>query len=343
MNEYKILKDLVEFNTIKDKDNKEIINYIEKYLINLGFATEYKGKCLIMSIGKNPKLGFLGHTDTVEYVDGWNTNPFELTNIDNKLYGLGTCDMKGGMAAMLDAISKIDFTKLTYGMKLYLTYDEEIGFTGIYDIINTKEKFPETMIFGEPTNNEILIGSKGLLECELSFKGIKAHSSNPTKGKSANMNAVKFLTELDEFYNKKIINFQEQSYEIPYTTMNVGIINGGSAKNSVSASCEVSIDFRIANKIHINAIKEKINILSKKYEFTVNIIEEIEPFIDTNKFIDKIKTANFITEASFIECSNRMILGTGPITAHETNEYVTEESYNKLVEQYKELIIKICI
>lgn len=94
MNDYQVLKDLVMFNTINDKENKEIINYIEKYLNEKNFKTEYKGKYLIMSIGKNPKFGFLGHTDTVKYIDGWNTIPFELTKVDNRLYGLGTCDMK---------------------------------------------------------------------------------------------------------------------------------------------------------------------------------------------------------------------------------------------------------
>ena len=124
--------------------------------------------------------------------------------------------------------------------------------------------------------------------------------------------------------------------------MNVGTINGGSAKNSVSANCEVSIDFRIANKEHIKVIKDKIEYLSEKYECKVNLIEEIEPFIDESEFINKIKTANFMTEASFVQKSSRIILGTGPVTAHEVNEYITEESYNKLVEQYKDLIIKVC-
>ena len=198
MEEYKILKDLIKFNTIKDKENKEILDYIESYLLKIGFETEKKDKNLIMSIGKDFKFGFLGHTDTVEYIEGWDTNPFELTKIDDELYGLGVCDMKGGIAAILEAVSLIDFNKLNYGMKLYFTYDEEIGFGGIYDIVKTNETFPEIMIFGEPTNNEILLGSKGLLEYELCFNGIKAHSSNPEKGKSANMNAVKFLFELED-------------------------------------------------------------------------------------------------------------------------------------------------
>ena len=111
MKKYKILEDLVKFNTIKYKENQKIIDYIENYLSNLGFKTEYKTKDLVMSIGENPKLGFLGHTDTTEYIEEFK-NPFKSTLKDGKLYGLGACDMKGGIAAMLDAVSNINFDKL---------------------------------------------------------------------------------------------------------------------------------------------------------------------------------------------------------------------------------------
>ena len=123
MKDFKILNDLISFNTINDKENNKIINYIENYLKGLGFKTEYKTKVLVMSIGNNPKLGFLGHTDTVEYVTDWETNPLELTRVGNKLYGLGTCDMKGGIAAILKAVLDIDWNKLEYGIKLFFTYD----------------------------------------------------------------------------------------------------------------------------------------------------------------------------------------------------------------------------
>ena len=156
------------------------------------------------------------------------------------------------------------------------------------------------------------------------------------------MNAVKFLNELNVFYEDNIKIFKDNNYEIPYTTMNVGIINGGSAKNSVSASCNVTIDFRIAKKEHINIIKEKIEKLSKKYNCKINIIECIEPFLNKTDITNKIKTANFITEASIVNAKNKIILGPGPVTAHEVNEYITKESYEKLVKQYKEMIEKIC-
>lgn len=343
MNKYKILKDLIKFNTIKDKENTEIINYIEKYLKGLNFKTEYKGKNLIVSIGKEQKVGFLGHTDTVEYIEGWDSNPFELTEVNDKLYGLGACDMKGGIAAMLDAVSQINFEKLRYGIKLYFTYDEERDFNGIKELVDMNCKFPDLMIFGEPTNNEILVGSKGLLAYELEFIGKKAHSSNPEKGISANINAIAFLSELIEFYEKNIKAFKVNEYEIPYTTMNIGVINGGSAINSIPASCKVSMDFRIADNRHIELIKAKINELSEKYMCNVNILQCIESFINKDNITDSTKTANFITEASFINnTTTKIILGTGPVTAHEVNEYVTKQSYDMLVEQYKKIIQKVC-
>ena len=156
------------------------------------------------------------------------------------------------------------------------------------------------------------------------------------------MNAVKFLIELNEFYQNEIKIFEDNNYEIPYTTMNVGIINGGSAKNSVPANCNVVMDFRIVKKEHINKIKEKIQELSSIYNCKTNIIECVEPFINRTSLIQEIKTANFITEASFVNSKNKIILGPGPVTAHEVNEYITEKSYQKTVEQYIDIIEKVC-
>lgn len=146
LQKYKILKDLISFNTINDKENKKIIDYIENYLKNVGFKTEYKTKVLVMSIGENQKLGFMGHTDTVEYIDEFK-NPFNLKEENNYLFGLGVCDMKGGIAAVLDAVAQINFKNLKYGIKLYFTYDEEIGFSGIYELVNKKEVYPRIYDF----------------------------------------------------------------------------------------------------------------------------------------------------------------------------------------------------
>ena len=352
MEKYKILKDLVGFNTIKDKENKEIIDYLEKYLLSLGFKTEYKEKALIMSVGDNSKLGFLGHTDTVDYAkDKWKKEPFKLTIEDGNIYGLGVCDMKGGIAAMLDAVTELKKEKKELNLKLYFTYAEETTFEGMYDVLKNEKEFPYVMIFGEPTNNEVLVGSKGILEFELKFIGKSAHSSTPDKGISANMNAIKFINELDEFYQKEIKKDVNNNFETNYTTMNVGTIHGGTNKNSVSDECIVTIDFRTVKEEHTKKIIEEVKKQKEKYNIEIKITENIEPFI--NEIEDMpIKTANFITEASLLinnnkkeniaqkdtKITNKIILGTGPITAHEVDEYITEESYEKLVKIYKKLL-----
>lgn len=341
--DYEILKKLVEFDTIKDKENAKLFEFVEKYLQLYGFKTLQKSKNLVMSIGDDSRLGFLGHVDTVEFIDGWKTAPHNFVVDGNKLYGLGVCDMKGGIAAMLNAIAETDFSKLKYGMKIYLTYDEEIGFSGTNDLLKQNEKFPECMIFGEPTDNKVLVGSKGLLACECNFKGIKVHSSTPDKGKSANLNAVKFVYEMNEFYEKEVKPLKEPAFDIPYTTMNVGIINGGSAANSVAAECKVVFDFRLAKNEHIDLILDKLNELSSKYDCDIKVFEKINPFLNKIDFVENVECANFITEASLIDTKSKIILGTGPVTAHEVNEYITKESYQNLIEQYKKIIQKICV
>lgn len=341
MKEFEIIKKLVSFNTIKDKENEKILNYIENYLKKLGFKTESKTKNLVMSIGENPKLGFLGHTDTVMYTNEF-IDPFNVKIKDDKLYGLGVCDMKGGIAAMLDALSEIDFTKLKYGMKLYFTYDEEIEFKGAYELINNNQKFPKYMIFGEPTNNEIFVGSKGLVEYSVKFIGKKAHSSNPSIGIDANMNCVKFVYELNEFYEKEIKSRENKMFETPYTTMNVGVINGGIEKNSISDNCDITIDFRPVYKEQIKKFNNELKELAKKYNANISDIVEISPFVNEIEFIKDMKTTNFITEASIVDDKvKKIILGVGPITAHEVNENITIDSYKKLIKQYKKLIYEI--
>lgn len=334
-----ILEKLVSYNTIQDKENTQILDYIENTLQEIGFQTKKREKFLMMSNHKETPLGFLGHTDTVEATNDWKYEKFNLTEENGKLYGLGVCDMKSGIAAMIAAISQVDFKKLKKGIKLYFTYDEEIGFTGIQEVVKNEKHFPETMLIGEPTNNEIIVGSKGLMEYRISFQGVKAHSSTPDKGKNAIMSAVSFINKLNKFYETEIKKEQDKCFEIPYTTMNIGKIEGGSAINSVPDFCEFLVDFRTTNTRIESRIIEKIQELEKECEAKVETINKLPAFFyETNL---SSKTCNFITEASFLKC-NCIILGTGPVTAHETNEYITKESLRQLVEQYKKMIEENC-
>ena len=335
MSAKEILKDLISFNTINDKENKAIINYIENYLKNIGFTTEYKSNCLVTKNKKNCNIGFLGHTDTVSYSNDWSFNPLELTEENGKLYGLGTCDMKGAIAAFLSAISKVDFSDKKTGIKLFFTYDEEIGFAGINELINNKMDFPKYMIIGEPTNNETINGSKGLLELKITFKGVSAHSSNPKEGINAIEKCIKFINELKSYYN----DLKNETIDRKFATMNIGVINGGRAINIIPDSCEVLIDFRTVYKNQNANIIKKINKLIKDNDTKYEIINNINPFANDS---EKINMSDFITEASFIESGNKYILGVGPMNAHKKDEFITIDSLNKLEEQYLQMINEKC-
>lgn len=187
-----------------------------------------------------------------------------------------------------------------------------------------------------------MLGSKGLLEYKISFKGIKTHSSTPKKGKNAIMSAVNFINELTCFYNERIATRENLYFKVPYTTMNVGKIEGGTGINSVPDFCEVLIDFRTIDVDSENEIISKVNELEKKYDAKAEKLNQISAFINETKLLSEIKTCDFITEASFLG-NERIILGAGPITAHEVNEYITQESLEELVEQYKNIIQKKCM
>ena len=187
-----------------------------------------------------------------------------------------------------------------------------------------------------------MTGCKGLFAVKVFTNGIKVHSSTPHKGKSANLNMIKLLNELDMFYNENIKGEINKEYEVPYTTMNIGLLNGGSAINSVASQCMSYIDFRTIKNEHVEAIKQKLDSLCKKYDARYEIDIDVKTFYNNIDFLGKTYTAGFMTEASFIGECKRIILGVGPMSAHEINEHVNIESLKNCKEQYIKIVKETC-
>ena len=352
MNKLEILEKLISFNTIDDQDNFKIMNFIGDWLKEKGFIVEYiynsskTRKCLIAKY-KNPNLLFVGHTDTVGY-SNWTYDPFKLTEDDGKLHGLGSCDMKGGIAAFLKAIDEIDLKKLKEGIEIILTYDEEKNFEGIKLIQNLQNDFPDNVIIGEPTSLIPVTNTKGCMEYKVIFPGISAHSSNLNKGDNAIIKCFNFVDELNTFYSK-LKEEVNTLFEIPYTTMNIAQINGGKAINIVPDNCKLLFDFRTISKSQHKVIREYLEKLVSKYNANLEEITNIYPLENNNdiSFYEKItnktrKSFNFVTEASFLNKDNIIILGVGPNNEHQKDEYIDIDSYNKLIEIYKEIIKNYC-
>lgn len=342
-----ILEKLVSFNTIDDKENEEINNYIKEFLKEYGFSFEEVGdskKVLIARTKKEPKFCFFGHTDTVSTnMD----NPFKLVEKDGNLYGLGTCDMKSGIASILKAITEINIDKLKYGLVLVFTYGEETDFNGIKEFVKNDIKYPEYILVGEPTDNIPMNGSKGAIAYYFNFYGKKAHSSRIEE--SSNINCIKFFSELlklQEYFNKT----ENSEYEFKNSTMNIGIINGGTAINVVSDKTAATCDFRITSKKEeYDYVKKYVEDLSKKYNMDYTIGLDILPFINESDIVNVYeeitcnKRGKFygLSEASLLN-GNRIILGPGPVTAHQDDEHISIESLNECVEIYKKIINYIC-
>lgn len=351
-----ILRKLVSFNTIEDNENKQIIEWIREYLKPIDFNfkeiidEKTQKKCLIAQMGENAQLAFGGHLDTVNATEDWTKNPFELTIEDNKIYGLGVCDMKGGIAAFLKACSNIKKEKIKNGLKLIFTYDEELNFSGINLLLKEKIDVPKYLILSEPTDLQPVIATKGCIEMKITFYGKSSHSSTPNKGKNAILDATKFITELMDL-SSELQKERNDVFSIPYTTFNIGKIRGGDAVNKVPDRCYVEFDARTIKNEHNSIIEKRIKSMLQKYDCKLDVGVNVEANINTdNEMIQEIekitqfdkKGENYVTEASFLTQTESVILGVGPITAHQSDEYIESEKLDELVNIYEKIIEEYC-
>ncbi len=157
------------------------------------------------------------------------------------------------------------------------------------------------------------------------------------------MKAVNFINEITDYYENVIKKDLVNDFEVPYTTMNIGMINGGETINSVPGKCTLIIDFRIAKARHIEIIKNKLEEILKKYQANMIITDIISPRLNLNdiSFLEEIsekkQTKCYLTEASAID-KNTIILGTGPDTSHQKNEYTSYELLKKTEKLYQVII-----
>ena len=358
-----ILEQLVSFDTVDDKENERIINWISDFCLKAGFETKkIRNKKdnkvgLVVHGGNSKKNGliFMGHTDTVPAGDGWKTNPFDLTQKNNDFFGLGSSDMKGGIAAMLSSISEIDLKKLNKGLELIFTYDEEKYFGGIKSIVGKHKISADCIVVGEPTSLEPVVATKGMLVFKINFIGKEAHGSNPEIGINAIEMASIFIIEFKKYF-RKIEKESSCLFGSPTATSNISIISGGNAVNRVPAACSLEFETRIID----NKQKEKINDIIKEIikknkfkaqseiTFSSSVTKcQNKEFVSIIEKITKKKAVgvNYTAENSFLPNSNcSIILGPGTIKcAHMPNEKVSKNSLYSAVKIYKELINKFCV
>lgn len=253
-----ILARLVAFDTTSRLSNLELIEWVEAYLAKYGVASRRVPNAdgtksnLMATIGPDIEGGVVlsGHTDVVP-VDGqpWVTDPFVLTpKDDGRIYGRGTCDMKGFLALALAAVPDIVEAGAKRPVHLAFSYDEEVGCIGAPDMIRliaTELPKPALVVVGEPTNMEAVSGHKGIATWKVTVTGHEAHSSQTQLGASAVMAAVKLMNRLVELSEKLEREADPNSPFTPkHATLTIGQVNGGTAVNILARECVFFFDLR---------------------------------------------------------------------------------------------------
>ncbi len=250
---------LVAFDTTSAYSNLELIDYVQSYLESLGAVCRRasnpgdgdKKANLFATIGPDIEGGVVlsGHSDVVPVASQvWKSDPFEVTERDGRLYGRGTADMKSFIAIALAMAPKFIAGGLKRPIHYAISYDEEVGCTGVHSMIENVVKDvprPAAVIIGEPTSMQIVNAHKGIQAFETVIHGKAAHSSQPHRAANAITAMVRianFLTTLAD--DKRKNGPHNPDFEPPYTTFNLGRIEGGTALNIVAQDCNLVWEFR---------------------------------------------------------------------------------------------------
>jgi len=377
MNLIKLTQKLISIPSFIDKqtNEKEIGEFIYKYLKNISYLQVEKQEIengrfnIIAKDSDDPKLLIACHMDTVESKIGWKYNQGEIK--EDKLYGLGSCDMKGGTACILDTLK--DFNK-TNGLALLFYCDEEYDFKGMKKFIEEYSFQPELILSPEATNLEIINGCKGVIEIYFRVKGKTGYTARPKEGNNAINGAIKIVNSLKEEIQKE----KYQNSVLGKPILNLAYLSGGLMKgfdnskkiilgdrgNNIPDVAEVVIDIRtpndnlnantIINFIKESAIKEGLE-LEK-----IEIRSDLRPLYTSKEKLEKFKNIakqslieiNYgdITEQGYFDGeliskkSGSPFLCFGPKggNAHGSDEWVDIKTLEKTKNVYRDLIKEIC-
>lgn len=363
-----ILDRLIAFPTVSRDSNLALIEYARDLLATKGvhskliFDDTGRKANLFATIGPQDRLGVMlsGHTDVVP-VEGqaWTTDPFRLTERNGNLYGRGTADMKGFVAAALRAALNAADCRLRVPLHIALSYDEEVGCLGVrrlLDMLASAGTSANCCIVGEPTNMLVATGHKGKLAARAICIGREGHSANAPMALNAIHLGCDLVAELRDTQAKYAAGgARDDGYGVPYTTVHVGRIDGGVALNIVPNRCDVHFEIRNVkednSEVILDGIRTRVDTIlqaarAQAPEADIRFeITSIYPCLDTpihsevvgftNSLIGKDSTikADFGTEGGLISARLGMptvVCGPGSIAqAHKPDEFVSREQLTR--------------
>ncbi|HEX8146082.1 MAG TPA: acetylornithine deacetylase [Pyrinomonadaceae bacterium] len=252
-----ILAGLVAFDSTSSRSNVEIVKHLAARAEGLGLCArlfpyaDERGVKKLQLVAVHPKtfedgghveLALVGHTDTVPFDPAW-AEALTLTERGGNLYGRGACDTKGFIAAALAALGEVNVERLARPVALVLTADEEVGCLGAKRLADPKPFRARHAVVGEPTSLRPMRAGKGYCLAEVLVRGREGHSAYPHLGASAITRAARLVNRV-EAVSEELKGMAHEAFDPPHTTLNVGLINGGTAKNVIAGECRFTLEWR---------------------------------------------------------------------------------------------------
>ena len=374
---FKLYRDIIAIPSISstdpawDQSNQGVIQLLADWFSQLGFTIEITpiadlpGKFNLVATLGSGEGGLLlaGHTDTVPFDAGrWSKDPFTVTEENNRLYGLGTIDMKGFFAFIAIALQELDLTQLKKPLRILATADEETTMAGARAIAEAHTIKPDYAVIGEPTGLVPVMMHKGHMSESIRVTGKSGHSSDPANGVNAIEIMHKVLGKLTLLQQDLKEKYHNNHFKVPYPTLNFGAIHGGDSPNRICGACELQIDLRpvpgVSPQELIGLLEEQLSELHACHPGCLHISHMHEPIppyacAEASPLIKEAELAtglaaesvNYCTEAPFVQqlgCDT-LVLGPGHITqAHQPDEYLDLSFVKPTKEVLQHLVRRFC-
>lgn len=368
-----ILLDLVAIPSVSDMSNRPVIEHAldclerDKWAIQLYDYRDDSGteKVNLVAVpghnaGATAELALVCHTDTVPFDRNWNEAVHPVIR-DGKVYGRGSCDVKGFLACLLEALTQIDVRHLSRPLMLILTADEEVGCLGAKYLADKNIFQSRYAIVGEPTGLRPVSAGKGYAIGKIVVRGEEAHSAFPQRGRSAIRYAARILEQLDDVA-QELASREDARFDPPFTTLNIGLISGGTAKNVVPGECRMTVEWRSVPgqdpQWAAQLIQKELEQLGRQtpgFHAELHVTRVDPPFTsgDDKALVSLFEslsqqpaaTAAFGTEAPHVSSmtSEVIVFGPGDMTvAHKTGEFVPVDELHACVAQLTTAIEQLC-
>lgn len=353
-----------------DQSNRAVIDLLAGWLGDLGFVCDIQqvtpGKFnLLASYGSGPGgLVLAGHSDTVPYDPGlWQTDPLKLTEVDGRWVGLGSCDMKGFFALIIEAVQPLLAHDFKQPLLILATCDEESSMSGARALAEAGRPLGRAAVIGEPTGLKPIRLHKGVMMERIDILGRSGHSSDPSLGHSALEAMHQVMAELMGLRRQWQKEFNNAQFSVPQPTLNFGCIHGGDNPNRICGQCALEFDLRPLPGMNPEAlraaIRQKLAPLAEQHQVKIDyapLFPEVPPFeqaadAELVRLAERLtghraEAVAFGTEAPYLQrlgCET-LVLGPGDIAcAHQPGEYLEMSRLQPTVRLLRELIEHYCL